>query len=138
MNNLYKIGDFSKIVNLSIKTLRYYDEYGLLEPSYVDEFTGYRFYNDTNISECKLIILLKSLDFTLEEILNCKDNLTAEVINAKIKEIDDKIDLLNKKQKRLMIIEQELSSAKDNSQNIGINKPKVLVLTPNKDNNIAA
>ena len=138
MNNLYKIGEFSKIVNLPIKTLRYYDEYGLLEPLYVDEFTGYRYYNDTNISECKLIILLKSLDFTLEEILNCKDNLTAEVINAKRKEIDDKIDLLNKKKKRLMIIEQELSSVKDNSQNTQINKPKVLVLTPNKDNNIAA
>ena len=138
MNNLYKIGDFSKIVNLPIKTLRYYDEYGLLKPSYVDEFTGYRYYNDTNISECKLIILLKSLDFTLEEILNCKDNLTTEVINTKRKEIDDNIDLLNKKQKMLMIIEQELSSVKDNSQNTQSNKPKVLILTPNKDNSIAA
>ena len=37
-----------------------------------------------------------------------------------------------------MIIEQELSSVKDNSQNIRTNKPKVLVLTPNKDNDIAA
>ena len=138
MNNLYKIGEFSKIVNLPIKTLRYYDEYGLLEPSYVDEFTGNRYYNDTNISECKLIILLKSLDFTLEEISNCKDNLTAEVIIAKIKELNDKIDLLTKKQKRLMIIEQELSNVKDKSQNNQTNKPKVLVLTPNKDNNIAA
>lgn len=132
MNNLYKIGDFSKIVNLPIKTLRYYDEYGLLEPSYVDEFTGYRYYNDTNKSECKLIILLKSLDFTLEEILNCKDNLTAEVIATKRKELNDRIDLLNQKQKKLMILEQEL--AKNKSQNIVTNKPKVLVLTPNKVN----
>ena len=138
MNNLYKIGEFSKIVNLPIKTLRYYDEYGLLEPSYVDEFTGYRYYNEANISECKLIILLKSLYFTLEEILNCKDNLTPEVITTKRKKLNDKIDLLTKKQKRLMIIEQELSNVKDNSQNIQTNKPKVLVLTPNKDNNIAA
>lgn len=138
MNNLYKIGEFSKIVNLPIKTLRYYDEYGLLEPSYVDEFTGYRYYNEANISECKLIILLKSLYFTLEEILNCKDNLTPEVITTKRKKPNDKIDLLTKKQKRLMIIEQELSNVKDNSQNIQTNKPKVLVLTPNKDNNIAA
>lgn len=138
MNNLYKIGEFSKIVNLPIKTLRYYDEYGLLEPSYVDEFNGYRYYNEANISECKLIILLKSLYFTLEEILNCKDNLTPEVITTKRKKPNDKIDLLTKKQKRLMIIEQELSNVKDNSQNIQTNKPKVLVLTPNKDNNIAA
>jgi len=132
MNNLYKIGDFSKIVNLPIKTLRYYDEYGLLEPSYVDEFTGYRYYNDTNKSECKLIILLKSLDFPLEEILNCKDNLTAEVIATKRKELNDRIDLLNQKQKKLMILEQEL--AKNKAQNIVTNKPKVLVLTPNKVN----
>ena len=138
MNNLYKIGEFSKIVNLPIKTLRYYDEYGLLEPSYVDEFNGYRYYNEANISECKLIILLKSLYFTLEEILNCKDNLTPEVITTKRKKPNDKIDLLTKKQKRLMIIEQELSSVKDNSKNIQTNKPKVLVLTPNKDNDIAA
>lgn len=138
MNNLYKIGEFSKIVNLPIKTLRYYDEYGLLEPSYVDEFTGYRYYNEANISECKLIILLKSLYFTLEEILNCKDNLTPEVITTKRKKLNDKIDLLTKKQKKLMIIEQELSSVKDKCQNIQTNKPKVLVLTPNKDNNIAA
>ena len=126
MNNLYKIGEFSKIVNLPIKTLRYYYEYGLLEPSYVDEFTGYRYYNEANISECKLI----TLDFTLEEILNCKDNLTPEVITTKRKKLNDKIDLLTKKQKRLMIIEQELSSVKYNSQNIQTNKPKVLVLTP--------
>lgn len=99
MNNLYKIGEFSKIVNLPIKTLRYYDEYGLLEPSYVDEFTGYRYYNEANISECKLIILLKSLYFTLEEILNCKDNLTAEVITTKRKKLNDKIDLLTKNKK---------------------------------------
>lgn len=132
MNNLYKIGDFSKIVNLPIKTLRYYDEYGLLEPSYVDEFTGYRYYNDDNISECKLIILLKSLDFTLEEILNCKDNLTTEVIATKRKELNDRIDLLNQKQKKLIILEQEL--AKNKAQNIVTNKPKVLVLTPNKVN----
>ena len=99
MNNLYKIGEFSKIVNLPIKTLRYYYEYGLLKPSYVDEFTGYRYYNEANISECKLIILLKSLYFTLEEILNCKDNLTAEVITTKRKKLNDKIDLLTKKQK---------------------------------------
>ena len=132
MNNLYKIGGFSKIVNLPLTTLRYYDESGLLEPSYVDEFTGYRYYNDTNKSECKLIILLKSLDFPLEEILNCKDNLTAEVIATKRKELNDRIDLLNQKQKKLMILEQEL--AKNKAQNIVTNKPKVLVLTPNKVN----
>ncbi|MEN8905119.1 MAG: MerR family DNA-binding transcriptional regulator, partial [Clostridiales bacterium] len=42
----YQIGDFSKISRLSIKTLRYYHEIGLLCPVIVDKNTGYRYYNE--------------------------------------------------------------------------------------------
>lgn len=38
---MYKIGDFSKIVDLPVRTIRYYAEVGVLEPTYTDEFTGY-------------------------------------------------------------------------------------------------
>ena len=70
---MYKIGEFSKIVDIPVRTLRYYDEYGILKPSEVDNFTGYRYYSDENILECHLIKLLKSLDFTLEEISKYKN-----------------------------------------------------------------
>ena len=38
----YKIGEFSKLVGISVKTLRYYDECGVLKPSKIDTFTGCR------------------------------------------------------------------------------------------------
>ena len=41
---MFKIGDFSKISRVPVKTLRYYDELGLLKPVEVDPFSGYRYY----------------------------------------------------------------------------------------------
>lgn len=60
---MYRIGEFSKIVDIPIRTSRYYDEYGVLKPSEVDVFTNYRYYSDKDIIQCKLIKILKSLDF---------------------------------------------------------------------------
>lgn len=42
---MIRIGDFSKLSQVSIKTLRYYDEMGLFKPINVDRFTGYRYYS---------------------------------------------------------------------------------------------
>ena len=55
---MYKIGDFSKIVDIPVRTLRYYAEYGVLVPSEIDKFTGYKYYSEANIIECELISLL--------------------------------------------------------------------------------
>lgn len=65
---MYKIGDFSKRVNVPIKTLRYYDEIDLFKPSYIDDFTGYRYYQDNQIETIKKIIMLKELNLSLKEI----------------------------------------------------------------------
>ncbi len=43
---VFSIGDFSKITGLTVKTLRYYHEQGLLIPTCVDEQTGYRYYDN--------------------------------------------------------------------------------------------
>lgn len=42
---MYKIGEFSKITALSVKTLRYYDEEKILIPSFRNNENGYRYYN---------------------------------------------------------------------------------------------
>ena len=94
---MYKIGDFSKIVDVPVRTLRFYAECGVLIPSLTDEFTGYRYYDDSNVLECEKIKLLKSLDFTLEEIIRVKDNLTADVFESKRREITMKMCLLKDK-----------------------------------------
>lgn len=77
---MLSIGSFSKVANIPTKTLRYYDEIGLLKPGYVDSDTGYRFYDVAQLETVLLIGRLKSYDFSLDEIAQIlkkpKDNAT--------------------------------------------------------------
>ena len=65
---MFKIGDFSKLSQVSVKTLRYYDEIGLLRPSEIDRFTGYRYYTAGQLSRLNRILLLKDLGLSLDQI----------------------------------------------------------------------
>ena len=86
----YKIGDFSKLTNISIRTLRYYDEIGILKPEYVDPYSGYRYYTDKNLDEVKSIVFLKNLSFSLEEIAQCKDSITIDILEIKKNQLIEK------------------------------------------------
>lgn len=123
---MYKIGDFSKIVGISVRTLRFYDQYGVLQPSEIDDFTGYRYYNDENIIECELIKLLKSLDFTLEEIAHYKNKLDNEILEKKKKELEERMYLLKLKYKRLELLQEELNNNIKNKKLIETSEEKVL------------
>ena len=63
----YSIGEFARIVGLSVKTLRFYDEVGLLKPKEVS-LSGYRYYDASQLPAVRLIQRLKALEFMLEEI----------------------------------------------------------------------
>jgi DNA-binding transcriptional MerR regulator len=65
---MFRIGDFSRLSRMSIKALRFYDEVGLLKPTYVDRDTGYRYYAATLLPRLNRILALKDLGFSLEEI----------------------------------------------------------------------
>ena len=65
---MFKIGDFSKLSQVSVKTLRYYDELDLLKPMEVDRFTSYRYYSADQLPRLNRILALKDLGLTLEEI----------------------------------------------------------------------
>lgn len=65
---MLKIGDFSKLSRVTVKTLRYYDEMGLLAPIQVDQFTGYRYYALDQLPRLNRILALKDLGFGLEQI----------------------------------------------------------------------
>ena len=74
---MYQIGEFSKICQVSVKTLRYYDKIGILRPSKTDKFTGYRYYDREQLEKMLLIQKLKRYGFSLEEIpplLSCDDD----------------------------------------------------------------
>ena len=65
---MFKIGEFSKLSIVPVKTLRYYDEIGLLRPAQVDSFTGYRQYAIEQLPRLNRILALKDLGFSLEQI----------------------------------------------------------------------
>lgn len=123
---MYKIGDFSKIVDIPVRTLRYYAEYGVLVPSEVDKFPGYKYYSEANIIECELIKLLKSLDFTLDEIIEYKDNIDEEILEKKKKEIEERMYLLKLKYDRLTYMQEELKSKNSYTRFSETEKEKVL------------
>lgn len=65
---MFKIGEFSKLTQVSIRMLRYYDEVGLLKPDKVDPFTDYRLYSAQQIPRLCRIRFLRDLGFGISEI----------------------------------------------------------------------
>ena len=83
---MIRIGDFSKLSRVSVKTLRFYDEMGLLRPVEVDRFTGYRYYEFDQLPRLHRILALKDLGFSLEEIGRLLEgDLTAEQMRGMLK-----------------------------------------------------
>ncbi len=65
---MFKIGDFSKLSRVPVKTLRYYDQIGLFKPHGIDRFTRYRYYSADQLALLYRILGLKELGFSLEQI----------------------------------------------------------------------
>ena len=65
---MLKIGEFSKLAQVSVKTLRYYDELGLLRPDWVDRYTGYRYYSLGQLPRLNRLLVLRELGFSLAQI----------------------------------------------------------------------
>ena len=74
---MLKIGEFSKLSRISIRMLRHYDEIGLLRPTELDRFTGYRYYHESQLPIAGRITALKDMGFGLSaigQILACYDD----------------------------------------------------------------
>lgn len=93
---MYRIGEFSYLFRVSVKTLLHYEKKGIFMPSYIDPFTGYRYYKEEQREEFWNILKLKELGFHLEEIKELKDHLPPEKIKEKIEELQNQKQKLNK------------------------------------------
>lgn len=62
------VREFAKLTGVSVRTLHFYDEIGLLKPSSVDEQNGYRFYDECSLTRMQEILFYRELDFPLKEI----------------------------------------------------------------------
>ena len=63
-----QIKEFAEFTGVSVRTLHYYDEIGLLKPAFVDEHTGYRFYDGSSLLRMQEILFNRELDFSLKSI----------------------------------------------------------------------
>ena len=90
-----QIKEFAIATGVSIRTIHYYDEIGLLTPAYVDKITGYRYYDENSIIRMQEILFYRELDFSLKSI---KEILTSPNY--------DKNKVLNE-QKELLILKKE-------------------------------
>lgn len=70
---MFKISEFSQLSQVSVKTLRYYDQLGLLKPAHTDSWTGYRYYAAEQLLRLNRILAFKELGFTLEQITRLLD-----------------------------------------------------------------
>ncbi len=68
-----KIGLFSKIAQVTIRTLRHYDEVGLLKPAYIESNTSYRYYVYDQLIRLNQILVLKDAGFSLDQISSMID-----------------------------------------------------------------
>ena len=63
-----QIKEFAEFTGVSVRTLHYYDEIGLLTPAFVDKSTNYRFYNENSLLRMQEILFYRELDFSLKSI----------------------------------------------------------------------
>jgi len=71
---MIKIGDFSNLAHVSIKTLHHYDDMGLLKPAHIDRFSGYRYYTIQQLATLNRILALKDLGLSLEQVAQLLDD----------------------------------------------------------------
>lgn len=98
MKNLFAIGEMAKLHNTTIKTLRYYDKIGLLEPIHIDVNNGYRYYSTEQFEQLNTIQYLKKIGLTLKEIKKHLDH----------RDIESFLVLLEKQQKMTEVKIKEL------------------------------
>lgn len=104
---MLQIGEFSRICQVSVKTLHHYDRIGLLAPAEVDPLTGYRYYQPEQIDAMNYIQRLKRYGFSLEEI----QNLLAVSDNRELsKMLRQQKDKLKQEQQQIAVVLNELQA----------------------------
>lgn len=117
MKNKYTISELARFFNISTQTLRYYDKIGLYKPAFVDRETGYRYYSYEQMFTLSLIIQLKRLNFSLEEIRKYSDikNITflEQILQNERKMIEQRMETLQKLKETNQTLLNKIQLSKD-------------------------
>ncbi|MDO4331871.1 MAG: MerR family transcriptional regulator [Eubacteriales bacterium] len=114
MKDLFTIGEIASLFSVNIRTLRYYDAYGILKPERTDPDTGYRYYSTRQFERLNTIKYLRALDMPLEKIARFFENRDTQVLRGLLqeqrKETQGKLEKLHQIERKL---EKRLSQLDD-------------------------
>lgn len=100
---MYSIGELSKISDVTVRTLRYYDEINLLKPVELRK-GGRRYYDDSNLTTLEYILTLKEIGFDLKEIKKLlKESVQnpRDLLEMRLKFIEEQLDELSKAKQKI-------------------------------------
>lgn len=123
------IGQFSKASQVPSKTLRYYDEIGLLKPSHVDPINGYRYYDVNQLEKTMKILMLKKFEFSLAEIqeIMMNDKNLLPLLEKKKQEIANKLTSYVSIQNSIEYYLKELTQGGSMMNKMDISKVKLVM-----------
>ncbi len=132
---MFRIGLFSRLNKVSIKTLRYYDNKGILKPAHINEENGYRFYSADQMVILNKIIRLKGLDFSLDEIsfILKEDVALDKMLELKMLECQKRILLDNERLKKMELLKVQLEEAEKMHYDIIIKESEELLVASLRD-----
>ncbi|MBC3886730.1 MerR family transcriptional regulator [Acetobacterium paludosum] len=138
---LLSIGELAKIGKVSHKTLRYYDQLGLLKPALVNQNNNYRFYKKSQITRLIAIKQLQELGISLEDIStfynqNTPSNIFDHLSNLLATQeasIKNEIALLSDKLKKIQMMKSHYT---DIIENLGSNDPETILIKEISDRTI--
>ena len=112
---MFRIGEFSKLTQVSVRMLRYYDEAGLLKPAEVDRWTGHRLYSANQIPRLDRIRYLRDSGFQVSEIalaLEMDDHALLAALDKKCLEIEQAIQKEQERLLRIAVAKEEIQGSK--------------------------
>lgn len=132
-DTLLSIGELVKICNVSHKTLRYYDQLGLLKPALVNQNNNYRFYKKSQITRLTAIKQLQELGISLEDISTFYNQNTSSTIFDNLNHllatqeasIKNEIALLSDKLKKICIMKSHYAEI---TKNLSGNEPETILI----------
>ena len=109
---MFRIGEFSKLTQVTVRMLRHYDSVGLLKPAKTDPVTGYRMYSAEQISVLNKIRYLRDSGFQIAEIAAVLENsdpkFILEQLHSKCREIEKEICAQQERLAKIALAEKEL------------------------------
>jgi len=134
----YSSGEFARMADVSVRTIRFYDKQNILKPSYIND-SGARFYTDSDFARLQQILLLKYLGFSLDDIreMTIDDadyHFMLNSLKLQLKLVQDQIEQMQMVEKAI----EDTASAIENHHDVNWSQMLNLIHLTNMEKSLAS